>query len=79
MQIEAQLGAEGSGVANQQQAEMQSVSSKQPDGTSSSHQLPDSEDETVIPSTLEYIAQQAGINHELQQEVHSQRQDKAEL
>lgn len=79
-QVEAQLAIEeDNGIANQQQAEMlqDSESNEQPDIESSKQDSQDAQD--AIPSTLQYLAQQADINHAFQQEVNLQRQEKSEL
>lgn len=82
MQVEGRLAAGALGVQNQEQSEVQSMSTGHPGAATQHHSLPDSakvQDSHDIPSTLQYIAQQADINHDFQEEVKSQRQDKTEL
>lgn len=84
MQVEGRLAAEISGVGNQEQSEVQSLSNGNDPAAatglhSSSPKVVNGQDSNDMPSTLQYIAQQADINHVFQQDVKSQRQDKNEL
>ncbi len=81
LQVEARMNLESNESQNQQQAEMQqdSASTAPSDvnpGELKSHGGGDGGD---IPSTLQYLAQQAEINHAFQEQVKSQRQEKSEL
>ncbi len=77
LQVEARMSLESNESQNQQQAEIQqdSPSDANP-GELKSHGGGDGGD---IPSTLQYLAQQAEINHAFQEQVKSQRQEKSEL
>lgn len=80
MQVEGRLAAQASGIANQEHLEVQGMSNNLEDARHSS--LPNAarvQPNSEMPSTLQYIAEQAGINHKFQKEVKSQRQDKSEL
>ena len=82
MQVEGRLAAEASGVENQEQLEVQSLSDGDSGAAAQHHPLPEGakgQDSRPMPSTLQYIAQQADASHAFQQEVKSQRQDKTEL
>ncbi|KAL3134029.1 hypothetical protein ABBQ32_008463 [Trebouxia sp. C0010 RCD-2024] len=79
-QVEGRLAAQASGIANQEHLEVQGMSNNLEDARHSS--LPNAarvQPNSEMPSTLQYIAEQAGINHKFQKEVKSQRQDKSEL
>ena len=80
MQVEGRLAAQASGISNQEQSEVQSMSNGDEATVQASWpgvaKRPDSHE---LPSTLQYIAQQADINRDFQEEVKSQRQDKSEL
>lgn len=83
MQVEGQLAAETSGVKNQEQLEVQSMSSDDDSEAaalqSSSPEVAKGQDSNDMPSTLQFLAQQADIYHSFQEEVKSQNQDKTEL
>lgn len=84
MQVEGQLASEVSAVGNQEQSEVQSLSNGRDPAAAAAHQeispeVVKGQDSNDMPSTLQYIAQQADINHVFQQDVNSQRQDKSEL
>jgi len=81
LQVETQMNLESNEPQNQQQAEIQQDSgsttpSDANPGELKSHGGGDGGD---IPSTLQYLAQQAEINHVFQEQVKSQRQEKSEL
>ena len=77
MQIEAQLGIEGTGLANQQQAEMQADPAEKTNIASSKLQPQASQNDDAEPSLIQDVAQQT--DHDLQQNVKSQRQENSEL
>lgn len=75
LQVETRMNLESNEPQKQQQAEIQQDSGANP-GELKSHGGGDGSD---IPSTLQYLAQQAEINHAFQEQVKSQRQEKSEL
>ena len=90
MQVEGRLAAEVSGVKNQEQSEVQSLSNGNDPAAAaaaaaaaahheSSPEVVKGQASNDMPSTLQYIAQQADISHVFQEDVKSQRQDKTEL
>lgn len=82
MQVEARLAAQASGITNQEHSGVQSMSNKDEDARIQHSILPEVakvQPGKEMPSTLQYIAQQADINHKFQEDLKSQRQDKSEL
>ncbi len=81
LQVEARLSLESNESQNQQQVEMQqdSASTTPSDANPGELKSHGGGDGGEIPSTLQYLAQQAEINHAFQEQVKSQRQEKSEL
>jgi hypothetical protein len=81
LQVEARMSVESNESQNQQQAEMQQDSSSTMLSDADPGELKShgGEDGGDVPSTLQYLAQQAEINHAFQEQVKSQRQEKSEL
>ncbi|KAL0021594.1 hypothetical protein WJX79_001497 [Trebouxia sp. C0005] len=79
--VEAQMSLESNESQNQQQAEIQqdSASTTPSDANPGELQSHGGGDGSNIPSTLQYLAQQAEINHAFQEQMKSQRQEKSEL
>ncbi len=81
LQVEARMNLESIESQNQQQAEIQqhSASTTPSDANPGELKAHGSGDGVDIPSTLQYLAQQAEINHAFQEQAKSQRQEKSEL
>ena len=78
-QVEGRLAAEGSGVANQEQSEMQDKSNIEAAADTHVPGAKKQHEADKLASTLQYIAEQAGITHEFQKDIQAQKQDKSEL
>ena len=78
-QVEGRLAAQDSGVKNQEQSEMQDKSNVQEAVDINVLGVEKQQEEDKVSSTLQYLAQQAGISHEFQKYIQAQKQDKSEL
>ena len=81
LQVEARMSVESNESHNQQQAETHqgSASATPSDANPGELKSYGGGDSGDIPSTLQYLAQQAEINHAFQKQVKSQKQEKSEL